>query len=63
MTAPAVHAHDVVRTLDGQLHTVDHLEPDMAGDPAPLVTEWTGQQPHPLHGAYQVVYRHHGRAV
>lgn len=61
MTAPAVHPHDVLRTTDGQLHTVEQIVPDMAGEPAPLVTEWTGQTPHPLYQRYQVVYHHHGR--
>jgi hypothetical protein len=57
VTAPALNPHDILRTDDGQLHTVV----DAPTDGPVLVAEWTGQTPHRI-GGYTVVYRHHGRS-
>ena len=58
MTAPVVHAHDVVQTPDGTLHTVDH--PVSGGVD---VTDWTGGPHHTLpDGTYRVLWHHHTRS-
>lgn len=58
MTA-VLHVGDVLQTEDHQLHTVAAL-PD---DGPPAVTEWTGQQPHPLTGQWVRLYDHHSRGA
>jgi hypothetical protein len=50
-----VHPGDVLRDRDG-IHTVHHLD-----NGRPLVTDWTGQRPHPPADDFTVLWHQHRR--
>lgn len=58
VSAPVVHPGDVLRDHHG-LHTVVALTP--TGNP--LVTDWTGQHPHPADPDFTVLWRQHARST